>query len=255
MKNKKKVYILVLLTVLLGVSALVFFLTRAELPPNKAGVEKETTGVDMSESPGPPNIMLHFDSIDEMLQLRVALENGNESALATMREYRPSWRSLESLEDVRAFFAVMDNAYLPLNSNWLSLSYIPDYNRNYIDIMYAVGGISIDGRFDYTFRILRHEEWSQRQLETARQEWIDITDEVYGYVRQDATNNSALRVGNGIRIYKNPNVSEDDIRLSRTQFGLDVQGTFVEVLMFEISQETAFDIFANVEFARGVFAP
>jgi len=246
--TKKKIYIPFILLVLVGVAALVFFLIRPEPPLGKITNEREASEVDMPESPGPPMI-ISFLSFYEILQLRAMLKEDDGRLFTFLQqETRGGWYQFETRENIEAFFVMLDNLYLPTDTNLAGFTYsFRDCGHHDLDFGYG----SPDD-FRYRIRIIPSEETSRIRLETAKELGADITDELSLLVQINTADVATLRVGDGFRVYRREDLDTE----IRTAFYLDVQGTLVLVYMFEAPSEAfAFEVLANIEFARGVFAP
>ena len=103
--------------------------------------------------------------------------------------------------------------------------------------------------FLYVFIVSLGGDFSSEQFRQAREKGIDITDEISIRRGQVPNESSTYRAGEGVRVYEIQDAGVD------MWFGLDVQGTQILAAIVNAQNvETAFDILANVEFARGVFA-
>lgn len=253
--TKKKVYIPALIVALLGIAALVFSLTRPSPPPDEPPTQDYP-----AQSPGPPRRTISFNSFDEILQLRTMLEYDDELLLTFLEDrrllsfqrddYGHVLDSAMTRAEIETFFALIDNAYLPIDLDWGSWTYYADPGINLINILY---GVLQPGGFRHSFRIWLDTDVTHATLTEVKNEWADITDELSLRRGQGSDSELVLSIGNGIRAYKSSEIDEEGIA---AWFALDVQGTLVRVSISDAPNEDAmYEILANMEFARGMFAP
>jgi len=256
--KKKTFCILIFLALLIGGVSLAILVvpnsdTESDLPDNTSEPENKTPPPHL-----PPPIQTWFPSFEEVLHLRAMLEYDDEILLRYMDYWERSFtvNGLETREDVENFLMMLDNMYLPVDMSFTIFSYFPELDRNFISIQYGING----RLFCQRFRITLHEETSRDRLETARLEALDITNEVSLLVRDKSADGSALRVGDGILVYRH---LADHIETSVFsgeeyfffEFSLDVRNTHATLhISTAYTEAEVLDILANLEFAQNVFA-
>ena len=196
---------------------------------------------------------LVFNSINYINQIRELYEEGNESDLLEFM-YRANIIDSGIIDRrcVGGLLRHLNNALLPTDPNWKSLSYISALNN--FTITY-----DIHNDAEMTFRIQSRETFDGRV-----EEFLDhlikteITDEIAIFVEQENFDERSPRIGNGIQVFTFHICGYESIQ--RTDEGyyvrvaLNVSGYYIGVaIRYADSPEAAFEILANIEFVRGAW--
>jgi len=221
-----------------------------------------------------PPKAIWFRTPAEVLELFAVLEYDEETLLEYLWKTSLNMNGVETREDVENLFVLLNNIYLPTNHTWGEMTYLPEVDRNYIEIFYDFvrGGILGSGQyFLQRFQIFLNEEASRSLLENARTEALDITDKIRILVQDNVMAEYVLRPGYGISVFMH---SEPHVEQGRfwyecadtseiyssyydrffREFTLDVQGTHVALLLSEeYDEDEMHRIIADIAFARGVF--
>lgn len=211
--------------------------------------------VQLRWSPPSPDWWLNFDSIEEINQIhQLYEERDNRALLAFIEGTNNGQNIIRNRRDMSHFLRIVDHALLPTDSGWTSFGY--EHGLGDLFVRYNMYDIAL------TFVIPAEAEAFVEVTErtSASVTRVDITREIAAFVRQENFDETSLRIGNGVQAFSFHRRGDDEGSIQERGSGwgvgvsLDVAGNFVSARVSSApSLEAAFEILANVEFARGAW--
>ena len=233
MSRRKKYMILILVTVVI-----VFLITRPR-----------------EWSPPMQGWYVGFDSIEEIHEMRrLAVEGSKAELLAFIEGTNNGENLIEDRRSVDYLIDMLNDTVLPVDSSWVSLSYESVLEN--IFVRYDVQeGISLSFIFEARDGDETFDEVTERL--SANNTRSDITEEIATFSNRDDFEEDTFRIGHGVEAFAFYNQFGDySIEEWKDGWGvtlsLNVNGIFISTSVDGApTKERAFEILANVEFARG----
>ena len=196
---------------------------------------------------------LEFNSVDEIEYARGLLESGStDDLIEFVREAGNGNNAIESERDMAYFFEILDRELLPVDSGWVSFAY--EHSLGMFFIQY-----NLDEADELSFIITLGETFDRIIAEASDDHTLtDITDEIVEFRREENSDVSEFRIGNGIKAFSfyrhstGLNSVRDDEDGFTASLTLDVEGHAISSTVSNAtSLEIAFEALANAEFAKG----
>jgi len=204
-------------------------------------------------SPPSSDWWLAFDSIEEITEIRRLLNEGNQNDLLSFIEGTNNGENvIRNRRDIRYFLDIIDETVLLVDPNWVSLA----YDFGIVFVRYDLQG---SGYLSFTTMPRGGDETFDEVMDriSVDNDFLDITAEITSFSNQNDFRETSLRIGNGVEALSFYNQFGDySIREWEDGFevrvSLNIEGISASIRIDNApTLESAFEILANVEFARG----
>lgn len=232
MKNKKRYAIILVVMLILGL-AVAFVLSKTNTNDNIPNDQLIYGNPDDYGLRRDFPWSMSLDAASDIEQLRLLLQGDDNELFSFLAERGHGMNTNATRGDVIHFLNMTHIAYSPYNIYWTYLTY--DYRRNEFNYIYV-----LDDDYAYVIIVSTVADSFQTSLD-------DFTER--GWLANNITDELPLLSQQGIQSYQ---IHDPESQSNHPWFIMNVNGYQILITMDNSDEGAAFEILANLEFARGV---